>query len=131
MPASSPGLQGTLGTSNQYEPEQALQVNSSSLSHEVRGILAATLAALDSSHSSGREGAAPGERDTWQLLAGTRIYRAELLPPTPTPQVKQPRTYLHERVTLGHKVPFGDLLEFITDVWNTAGFQYEFLVLLN
>lgn len=46
-------------------------------------------------------------------------------------QAKQPRTYLHERVTLSHKVPFGDLLELITDVWNTAGFQYKFLMLLN
>lgn len=46
-------------------------------------------------------------------------------------QAKQPRTYLHERVTLCHKVPFGDLLELVTDVWNTAGFQYKFLMLLN
>lgn len=46
-------------------------------------------------------------------------------------QAKQPRTYLHECVTLCHKVSFGDLLELVTDVWNTAGFQYKVLVLLN
>lgn len=79
--------------------------------------------------SSGREAAPHGEEDSAeapghsvQLLGETELAPA---------QAKQPRTYLHERVTLCHKVPFGDLLELVTDVWNTAGFQYKFLMLLN
>lgn len=86
---------------------------------------------LDCSYSSQMEGGPCEERDSTeaprhlaQLLGGTENYRGPA-------QAKQTRIYLHECVTLRHKVPFGDLLELVTDVGNTAGFQYKFLVLLN